>query len=144
MPREDIDHPALPVDREGHLRLHLPTGQQLEHPGRRVVHCRMPRVEKATEVAAPPAYDRIKTSVQGSSDRADFPQWDRGESALFDAANDEPRHMRDRCDILLGLPLPDANRSKRGADLLVVHQRMMGETAYLPITSSAGRGANPV
>jgi hypothetical protein len=107
----------------------------------------VPRVDKATEIAASPAYDRIKTSVQGSSDRAQFPQRDRRESALFDAADDEPRHIRDRCDIFLGLPLSDPNRSKRGADLLVVHQRMMGETAYPPIIRGPqphSRAANPV
>src|SRR5258705_1018569 len=122
MPREDIDHPALTIDREGHLRLHLPTGQESEHPGRRVMHCRVPRVDKATEIAAPPAYDQVKTSVQSSSDRAHFPQRNRGESALFDPPNDEPRHVRDRRDILLGLPVRNANRSKRDADLLVVHR----------------------
>ena len=112
----------LTIDREGHLGLHLPTGQEPEHPGRGVMHCRVPRVDEATEIAAPPAYDQVKTSVQSSSDRAHFPQRDRGESAVFDPPNDEPRHVRDRCDILLGLPLPNANRSKCDADLLVVHR----------------------
>ena len=72
MPPEDVDHAALAVDREGHLRRKDPAGPRcLEPPGNLLVERRVPTVHQPIEVAGTPSGDQIHADLQGRGDGPD-------------------------------------------------------------------------
>src|SRR3954468_12536395 len=72
MPRQDVDHASLTVDRERHLRRKDPVRELgLEPPGDRLVERRMRPVEETVEIAAAPARDDSNLDIQRAGDRSD-------------------------------------------------------------------------
>jgi hypothetical protein len=85
MPRQDVDDPALAVNRKRDLRFGQPAGQPRETPGDLLVQGRVAGVQQPVQVAAAPAGHEIDTNIERLRDGPDARQAHRVEMATLHA-----------------------------------------------------------
>ncbi len=105
MPGEDVDDPALAIDREGHLGFCDPALERREHASHRFVHRSVAGVEHPAEVAALPANDSVEPGVERIRHPSDLTQRDGGQVAALDPPDDPTRDPRASGEIVLTPPL---------------------------------------
>jgi len=91
LPGQDVDYPALAIDRERDLRLGQPSLQRGEGLRHRLMHGRVTRVDQPTEIATLPPDEHVDASVQRLGNATDGPQRDIGEAPVFNPTNDGRR-----------------------------------------------------
>jgi len=123
MPREDVDHPALAEDREGHLGRRDPLRQIAERAGDRLVQPRMLGVEQAIEVAGPPAPDDVDANVQRGGDSAKPIEGKGSDVTSLQARDRRLADTRPPGKVDLAPPASDPDAANGTPEALVAHGR---------------------
>jgi hypothetical protein len=132
---EHIDHAALAIDRERHLRGDDPVRQVACEPvGHRFLQCRVGGVEQASEVSTSPAREEVDPDVQARRDALDRPEGDALKVAPLD-----PRHLDvgdagSSAELSLGQSLTTTDRPDRRAEADRVHRDILAARPHRPVT----------
>jgi hypothetical protein len=84
MPRDEIDHSPLTVDRERHFRLYHPRRQRPKAPGHRLVESGVAGIEEPIQIAGPPPGDELEPDIDRGKDPPKGVRRDRTEMTPFD------------------------------------------------------------
>jgi hypothetical protein len=126
MPREDVDDPALTMDRERHLGLDHPALRRREQPSDSLVHRGVSRVEEPCQVGAVPSHVRLEARAERGGHSPEFPERYRPSATSFDASDDRRRYARSSRKVDLPPALSHPDRPQGSADTLVIHPGSMG------------------
>ena len=143
MPGQDVDDAALAEMGEGHLRNGQPSVELGKPAGHRLVHLSVATIREPIQVAALPSDETLEAGIQRSCDGSNLAEPDLIEPSVLDQGYDSSRNARSDGDIPLSQPSPDPDCPQSRADLLVIHERMMGEAPYLPVTSTRWPRSQP-
>lgn len=121
VPREDVDDPALAVDREGDLWPSAPLGKRREPTRHSPMQRRVTLVEKPRQLTAAPPGKQVQPDVERGSDYAQQAQGTTLQMSPLHLGHDGPGDSSPRRNIGLAPPPPQADRTQRGSDYLILH-----------------------
>jgi hypothetical protein len=133
---EQVDRPALAVDRVRDLDLHEPAGNT-QPPHRRLDERRMPAIHEPIERTASPSDVELGTRVEGLEQGTDRPQRQPVEPTALDERDRRLADARERPESLLGQATSTSESAERAPDLHVAHRKEDGSGRFTADYSSA-------
>ncbi len=131
VPCQDVDDPALAVDRVGDFGRKNPRRNDLSEPARhQFVQRRVPSVQQAVQVTRPPPRHEIHADVEFARHLLDRRDRQRPNVSSFDPADRRVRHSRAGTEIRLGPVASLAQQPDRGTESALIHQGTMIRGTY--------------
>lgn len=121
VPGEDVDDPALAIDREADLRSPDPALDRSEVAHEGFVQVSMCFVRDSIDVAALPAQSDVSPDAECCGYAAEDVEGDATEASALEAADHLSRGTRTARDVCLSQALADSDDAKRVADADVIH-----------------------
>lgn len=134
MPGEQIDYPALPVDRERDLRGDLPVAKLPEHGGHGLMHGRVAGIQEPIEVSGVPPRNEVDSHIERFKHAPKTLQGDASELPSLDPGNRRAGHSRSASQIVLSPALAHAKRSDDVANHRVRHGLSLQTCAHPGLT----------
>ena len=123
VPGEDVDDPALSVDRERHLRREDPGRQLVPEPFRdRLVKRRVSRVDQPVEVAGTPPGLKFDPDLECGADRAHGIDRQWSDVATLDSRDGRLRDASDGSQVALAPSPALPNHPDHGPEPLIIHR----------------------
>lgn len=141
MPGEDVDDPALAIDREADFRSPRPAIGRREETNEGFVQIGVCRIQDPIHVGALPADPDIDSRAERRSHIAQHGQLRPGHSTTLDAAYQLATDAGAASHIGLAQVLTDADSADGVADANVVHAGMVANGASLALLGALGTPA---
>src|SRR3989304_5177846 len=121
MPGQDVNHAALPIDGERHLRRELPAADPLEKLRHALVHCRVAPVHEPVPLHAPPPWHEVEADLERRGDLVERRQRHLGCEPALDPGNRRAGDAGRGCHVVLAPALAQPNSAADDPEALEVH-----------------------